>query len=247
MFKLAKVRKRKSRTYKDGVRGKYKLVLATLVIRTLGLIQRFSDNSEAYWRNWSDFLDYRDFVYSTFSTDKLFVTRENLFEAIFRRCSGTEVKVFEYGVAYGYLVQHCLKHHGHQIEEWNGFDTFTGLPSGWRDLPQGYFSNCGVPPKIDDRRVNWYVGLVENTLTSYVVSKPSQATLHIFDLDLYAPSLFVWNTIKDQLKPGDILYFDEAFDLQERKLLIEHVLPFAEFELIGTTILALALRFHEKL
>ena len=85
--------------------------------------------------------------------------------------------------------------------------------------------------------------LVKETLHKEIVFNPETITLHIFDLDLYEPSLFVWNKIKNQLKIGDVLYFDEAFDRNERRLLIEDVLVFGEFQFIGCTVMALAIRY----
>jgi hypothetical protein len=156
---------------------------------------------------------------------------------------GKRVTVFEYGVAHGYLTAYLLKRFNKKIVEWNGFDTFSGLSDSWRTLPRAYFDNGGVPPLIDDQRITWHVGRVEQTLHHDIVFSTETIALHIFDLDLYEPSLFVWNKIKNQLKTGDILYFDEAFDQNERKLLIEDVLLFGDFKFIGCTIMALALSY----
>jgi hypothetical protein len=43
------------------------------------------------------------------------------------------------------------------------------------------------------------------------------------------------------LKVGDILYFDEAFDLDERSLLENHILPSGEFEFVSANWISLAL------
>jgi hypothetical protein len=63
-----------------------------------------------------------------------------------------------------------------------------------------------------------------------------------FDLDLYDPTLFVWNKFKDSLISQDIIYFDEAFDGDERKILIEEVLPKLKVKILGHTPYALALQ-----
>jgi hypothetical protein len=65
----------------------------------------------------------------------------------------------------------------------------------------------------------------------------------IFDLDLFEPSLFVWQTIRDSLRAGDILYFDEAYDYAERSLIDKYVLPFGKFRYIGSTITSLAIEY----
>jgi len=229
---------------KDSISGKPKLILATLVIRLLSVFQRFSDSAESYWRNWSDFMSFRSFIEEISPGNKLRLTRENVFKRVFEITDPSPIVVFEYGVAHGYLASYFIRKFDSRISQWHGFDTFTGLPSAWRNLPTNHFSNGGITPDINDSRVNWHVGLVENTFTSTLISNQTHPVLHIFDLDLYKPILFIWDSIKHELRQGDIRSFDEAFDEGERKLLIEHVLPFADFEVIGTTVMALALKFQ---
>lgn len=91
-----------------------------------------------------------------------------------------------------------------RIKNWHGFDTFIGLPNAWRNRPQAYFSNGGVTPVINYSRVHWHIGLVEETVTKDLLTDEIHTVNHIFDLDLYEPSLFVWNVIEHELKPGDI-------------------------------------------
>jgi hypothetical protein len=44
----------------------------------------------------------------------------------------------------------------------------------------------------------------------------------VFDLDLYAPTAFALEWVTPKLKPGDLLYFDEAYDpWHERQALDE--------------------------
>ena len=71
-----------------------------------------------------------------------------------------------------------------------------------------------------------------------------QPKVFIFDLDLYDPTLFVWVKFKDEWKSKDIIYFDEAFDGDERKVLIEEVLPKLKVKLLGCTPYALALQIN---
>ena len=232
------------RNLKNAVEGKNKLVAVTLLIRVLELVSRYSRSKESFWGNLRDFMDFRLFVENSFSSGRVSLSRENTFKRIFCLIpEGKLVTVFEYGVAHGYLTDYLLRRFDKKILEWNGFDTFSGLPDSWRGLPKAYFDNGGVPPLIYDQRIIWHVGYVQETLHKEIVFNPETITLHIFDLDLYEPSLFVWNKIKNQLKIGDVLYFDEAFDRNERRLLIEDVLVFGEFQFIGCTVMALAIRY----
>jgi hypothetical protein len=97
-----------------------------------------------------------------------------------------------------------------------------------------------VPPDIEDKRLCWYVGNVEETVPS--VNLTTNPKILFFDLDLYDPTLFVYNKFKDKLKSKDIIYFDEAFDGDERKILIEELLPKLKVKLLGYTPYALALQ-----
>jgi hypothetical protein len=146
--------------------------------------------------------------------------------------------VMEFGVAYGYATQWWLRHHDETlIAKWEGFDTFKGLPRSWRGLPQGVFNADGVTPEIEDPRVVWRVGLVEDVIPAVDPTEFREAAhrLIYFDFDIYEPSKIAWDWISLHLAPGDILYFDEAVDFDERKLLNESVLPIGNFDLIDAT------------
>ena len=135
------------------------------------------------------------------------------------------------------------------ITRWYGFDTFTGLPEAWRSYPAGAFNADGNPPDIDDPRVEWVIGRVEDTvdtgrlqLAKHNGNDGCQA-LYLFDLDLYTPTRQIVSRIIPHLNPGDILYFDEAADLDERRVLLEEMERLVRpSSIIGSTPLALALR-----
>jgi len=57
----------------------------------------------------------------------------------------------------------------------------------------------------------------------------------------YEPSKVAWDWLSPHLSPGDILYFDEAIDDDERRLLNESIVPSGIFDCIGTTSLQLAI------
>lgn len=51
-----------------------------------------------------------------------------------------------------------------------GFDSFEGLPEGWRpDYPPGTFNVDGMPPPIPDLRVSFEVGFFEETLAGFAM------------------------------------------------------------------------------
>jgi hypothetical protein len=87
------------------------------------------------------------------------------------------------------------------------------------------------------------VGDVEETLP--FVKLTTNPKIIFFDLDLYDPTFFVWIKFKDSLNSRDIIYFDEAFDLDERKLLDETILQFGKFNFISCSWLTLAIEVVE--
>ena len=105
------------------------------------------------------------------------------------------------------------------------FDLFTGLPTDWRSHPKGFFSNGGSPPNNIDKRVEFHVGDVRDKFTELNPLELEKSQLIVlFDLDLLAPSLAVWEYSRTSLKAVNILYFDEAFDADEIEILRKHVL-----------------------
>jgi hypothetical protein len=125
---------------------------------------------------------------------------------------------------------------------WHGFDRFTGLPRAWREYEQGTFDAGGKPPAIDDERAHWHVGDVQDTLGAVDLAAARDAQwLVLFDLDIYEPTVFAWEVINAHLRPGDVIYLDEAVDRDERRVLDEMILPSIGCEYVGATPFALGL------
>ena len=117
---------------------------------------------------------------------------------------------FEFGVANGDGTKFWLERLG-QVE-YHGFDCFTGMPEDYRQVPKGVFDMSGAPPPdINDARVTWHIGNVEDTVSAFHFPD-SASRIFLFDLDLYHPTKFVLSKIKPTLRKGDVLYFDEAWD-----------------------------------
>ena len=73
---------------------------------------------------------------------------------------------------------------------------------------------CGKPPAIDDERVRWHVGDVEDTLGAVdLVAARDAQWLVLFDLDIYEPTALAWEVISPHPRPGDVMYIDEPIDL----------------------------------
>lgn len=175
--------------------------------------------------------------------------REQLWRGASGRLHRGSVTGLEFGVASGAATRWWLSMLQNSELHWHGFDTFTGLPEPWiragvQFADTGEFDTGGVPPEICDSRLTWHAGRVEETLPSARIDF-SAALLVLFDLDLYEPSAFALERIAGHLKPGDLLYFDEAFDpWHERRLLDEFLDQGHRVRALGSTGIALMLEYE---
>jgi len=64
----------------------------------------------------------------------------------------------------------------------------------------------------------------------------------LFDFDLYEPTLLTFKYIENNFRPGDILYFDEAFDSDERVIIENYFLGKFEYEVLGASVFGLAFK-----
>jgi len=209
------------------------------------------------YRNFAELgqsLEFSFWISREFGSKSMFVpTRGKLWDRMIASIDEEqEVTVFEFGVAYGNATKWWLSR-CKNIEKLYGFDTFTGLPRAWRHFQTGAFSSNGNPPEIADPRVEWIVGEVEKTLTSELLESLTKKNgsksqcIYLLDLDLYESTKYVLECILPHLQKGDLLYFDEAADLDERRAFLEifggeNVLP----HLIGATPMAMALQIVEN-
>lgn len=210
--------------------------IASLVLTRSQLLARKAKNA-------GEIADYLQWIKGHFDSTSTVASRESLWTRMSAEVHNSIAHGVEFGVAWGYLTNWWLLECPSSNLRWDGFDRFTGLPRAWRDMEEGAFSANGIPPNLEDDRVTWHVGDVEDTIQELdLTSSEAEKLIIFFDLDIYEPSKIAWQQIHSHLKPGDMLYFDEAFDRDERRLLDEDVLPNFEFDLIGNTPLALALR-----
>jgi hypothetical protein len=164
-------------------------------------------------------------------------------------------QVFEFGVTHGYLADYYLvkrrkrfRREMYFLKSWDGFDTFLGLPVAWRDRQTGEFSNFGVIPNIDDSRVKFHKGFVQEIFRAKLFLEswfPDCKSVFIFDLDLEEPTHYVYLGILPFLSEGDIVYFDEAFDPAERKILYL-LLNDVQVSLLGISLWGCALIIEER-
>jgi hypothetical protein len=140
--------------------------------------------------------------------ERVVEVREQLFELVAAEGGATPALYLEFGVAAGAATRTWSRLLTHPETVLHGFDSFEGLPEQWMDRPKGMFSTGGVPPQVEDPRVQFFKGQFEETLPRY--EPPDRPLLIInMDADLYSSTAFVLHTLRDRFHPGAFLYFDE--------------------------------------
>jgi hypothetical protein len=195
-------------------------------------------------RHAGEVADFIEWQQAQFGQTTIYLWRERLWTALSRLMDpGRPWHGIEFGVAWGYATGWWLARLPQGSgATWDGFDRFTGLPRPWREHEAGTFDAGGKPPAIDDSRLTWHVGDVEETVATVDAARFSDGgRLVLFDLDIYEPTAAAWEFVRPLLRPGDILYFDDAMDADQRRMLVESILPSHPFVYVGCTSLALAL------
>jgi len=108
-----------------------------------------------------------------------------------------------------------------------GFDSFVGLPETWAphekmSIPIGGFSVNGKFPVINDGRITFVEGWIQNTLPPFLssgqIGGPRPHVIH-FDIDLYSTTLFIlttlWHFLPDYYFIMDEYPFDEIIALRD--------------------------------
>ena len=184
-------------------------------------------------------VEFRYWAKKKFPNIRITATKYSLLNVILEKTSNsTELNFLEFGVAFGETTQFLLDKVKPNFS-YTGFDTFEGLPSSWRNLPKGAITAGGKIPLIQDERVRFIKGFVEKTLPEIEISSLG-TNIFLFDLDLFSPTLFVYQEIKKHINPGDVLYFDEAFDSAERLIIENYVFNDFDVEPIGISPFAIA-------
>lgn len=231
---------RHNKNWKQSLQWLFCLMLNSTLLRNL-----FTQLGElAEFENWK----------RKIAPSRRYRNRELLWESILPKFESTEMLVLEFGVAHGYATNWWLRNNKAKNIKWHGFDTFTGLPTSWSSggvdsWGVGSFSAGGNLPLIDDSRITWHIGNVFDTIKDLdQLNADKFKTLYLFDMDLYEPTRFCIDSLKNMIKVGDIFYFDEAFDpWNERKVISEALFRIADVESLGSTATAMAFLVRKKL
>lgn len=185
------------------------------------------------------------FVFTTFENypeAKLFYSREQLWKSFGNNLGDAQWIGFEFGVASGDATKTFMNMpYAKNCLQWNGFDTFFGLPTAWGDLPEGAFSTNGKPPTIQNEIVKWHIGLIEDRSSDILnLNYLEKNFILIFDFDLYSATKSAWDVISKFLKPGDIIYFDEAYEADEKRIIQEIHDSNLSLKVLGFTAMGIA-------
>jgi hypothetical protein len=114
----------------------------------------------------------------------------------------------EFGVFKGESVNFIASKTPHVV---HGFDSFEGLPEGWRDgFEKGTFQMDGLPKVRDNVRL--VKGWFNESIPGWRKANPGPLAFAHMDADLYSSTKCVLDLLADRIVPGTVLQFDEFFN-----------------------------------
>jgi macrocin-O-methyltransferase TylF-like protien len=139
-------------------------------------------------------------------------TREELFGDLARTISDRPVLYLEFGVYRGDSMRYWSRALRHPDTRLHGFDSFQGLPQNWNSyVTAGDFSTGGAIPVIEDPRVKFFPGWIEDTLPIYQFPDYEILVL-MLDVDIYSTTAFILEALAERITVGTFLYFDDFSD-----------------------------------
>jgi hypothetical protein len=137
--------------------------------------------------------------------------RKSLFQAIAREAKGHgRILYLEFGVHKGAATRYWTQLIEDRNASFHGFDSFEGLPETFDDFRyrKGHFNTDGVVPDLHDPRVTFHKGWFHETLADFDVPEHDVLVI-VMDADLYSSTRIVFDRLKDHIRNGTIVYFDE--------------------------------------
>jgi O-methyltransferase len=125
------------------------------------------------------------------------------------------IDYLEFGVHEGHSILYFARQNRSADSRFFGFDCFTGLPEDWNaDFARGRFDTGGRAPETTDPRVEFVVGMFQDTLPKFLAGfrTDKKIVVHI-DCDLYSSALYCLTKLDAILPKGSILIFDEFGDV----------------------------------
>lgn len=138
----------------------------------------------------------------------IFEDRNSYYDYVLAGIRHKDGLYLEFGVYKGGSINYISEKIGNHII-W-GFDSFEGLPEGW--LPgyqQGKFNENGALPVVNDN-VRLVKGWFHETLPKFMEAHKSEPCSFInIDCDLYRSTKCVLSLLKDNIRKGTVICFDE--------------------------------------
>ncbi len=118
--------------------------------------------------------------------------------------------VLEFGVEKGASLRHLAGLRGGPV---HGFDSFEGLPGDWSGTKEaaGAFTLKGQLPKVPPN-AELHVGWFDKTLPKFLGAQEGNCALIHIDCDIYVSTAVVFAQLRDRIKPGTVIVFDEYFN-----------------------------------
>lgn len=123
-------------------------------------------------------------------------------------CAEVDGLALEFGVFSGRSINRIAQGRAGPVY---GFDSFEGLPEGWREgYDKGTFARPDIPQVAPN--VELVVGWFDRTLPQFLDAHPGPVSIVHIDCDLYSSTQTVLAQLRDRLVPGTIILFDEYFN-----------------------------------
>ena len=117
--------------------------------------------------------------------------------------------ILEFGVATGRSLREINEKLGNNRAVF-GFDSWKGLPEFWREgYDVGMFAGQ-MPTDMPDN-VTLYEGWFENTVLQFHWDYTEDIAFLHMDADLYSSTIYVLNTLNNQIVQGTYIMFDELW------------------------------------
>ncbi|MEE0495269.1 MAG: class I SAM-dependent methyltransferase [Cyanobacteriota bacterium] len=118
--------------------------------------------------------------------------------------------MLEFGVFSGETINIAANYFKEKI--FDGFDSFEGLPEDWNGwtLEKTFFKTSQIPQVRENVRLHkgWFNEVLPKFLGEH---KEDVSFLHV-DCDIYSSAKYVLFALKDRVKAGTIIVFDEFFN-----------------------------------
>ncbi|MCA9037516.1 MAG: class I SAM-dependent methyltransferase [Planctomycetaceae bacterium] len=145
--------------------------------------------------------------------------RDDVFRFVSEKLKNEKAVYLEFGVFEGNSMRFWSDHLLNPESQLHGFDSFEGLPEAGGLWFKGEFDVGGKIPAIDDPRVKFHKGWFDQVLPGFKMPEHDVLIINI-DADLYSSTIFVLQQLKDYIRPGTYLFFDDlaAFDHEPRAI-----------------------------